>query len=176
MLSHVSGSGGPDDGCIAFLLISGPMSTTTSFRTASGRLAAKYIPLRPPMDSPTSTSGARPRLVHHARNVAERGDRTVDVRRIAIAVATLVERPDVEVRLERDRERVPRVGVPREAVEQQQMRAALAAPVEDAQLETVDGDVALVRPQEVHEAKIPPGRRARGVWQKEPPDAGGRVW
>jgi ATP-binding cassette, subfamily B, bacterial len=27
MLSHVSGSGGPDDGCIAFLLISGPMST-----------------------------------------------------------------------------------------------------------------------------------------------------
>jgi hypothetical protein len=60
MLSHVSGSGGPDAGCIAFLLISGPMSTTTSFRTASARWAVKYMPLRPPMDSPTSTSGARP--------------------------------------------------------------------------------------------------------------------
>ena len=60
MLSHVSGSGDPDDDGIAFLLISGPISTTTSFRTASGRLAAKYMPLRPPMDSPTITSGARP--------------------------------------------------------------------------------------------------------------------
>jgi hypothetical protein len=60
-------------------------------------------------------------------------------------VAALVERPDVEVRLERDRERVPRVGVPREAVEQQEMGASLAAPVEDAQLEAVDSDVALVR-------------------------------
>jgi hypothetical protein len=62
-------------------------------------------------------------------------------------VAALVERPDVEVWLEGDRERVPRVGVSRETVEQQEMRAALAAPVEDAQREAVVGDVALVRPK-----------------------------
>ena len=102
MLSHVSGSGGPDDGCIAFLLISGPMSTMTSFRTASGRLAAKYIPLRPPMDSPTSIERRQAQLVHHAGDVVERDDRAVDLRGIAVAVAALVERADVEVRLERD--------------------------------------------------------------------------
>ena len=60
MLSHVSGSGGPDDGALAFALISGPMSSVTSFCTRSGRFDAKYIPLRPPIESPTSTNEANP--------------------------------------------------------------------------------------------------------------------
>jgi len=34
MLSHVSGSGGPAGACAARLLISGPMSTMTSFWTS----------------------------------------------------------------------------------------------------------------------------------------------
>jgi hypothetical protein len=115
-------------------------------------LGREVHPVAPAHGQPDEHERRQVQLVNDARDVAERGDRAVDVRRVAIAVAALVERPDVEVRLERDGERVPRVGVPREAVEQQEMRAALAAPVENAQLETVDGDVALVRPQEIHEA------------------------
>ena len=49
----------------------------------------------------------------------------------------LVEGVDVEVRLERDAERVPRVRVPREAVQQEQRRSALAAPVEQVEAETL---------------------------------------
>ena len=60
MLSQVSGSGGPAGACPARLLISGPMSTMTSFFTASGRLAAKYMAFRPPIDRPTITSEVRP--------------------------------------------------------------------------------------------------------------------
>jgi hypothetical protein len=40
MLSQNSGSGGPAGACDARALISGPMSTTTSRRTASGRFEA----------------------------------------------------------------------------------------------------------------------------------------
>jgi len=36
------------------------MSTMTSFSTASGRLAAKYMAFRPPIDRPTITSEVRP--------------------------------------------------------------------------------------------------------------------
>ena len=60
MLSQVSGSAGPDDGWLARRLISGPMSTITSFCTASGRLAVKYIALRPPMERPTRMSEVTP--------------------------------------------------------------------------------------------------------------------
>ena len=60
MLSHVGGSGGPDDGALALALTSGPMSTTTSFCTACGRWAVKYIALRPPIESPTITSEVMP--------------------------------------------------------------------------------------------------------------------
>jgi hypothetical protein len=41
MLSHVSGSGGPAGAAAARLLISGPMSTITSFWTTSGRFQVK---------------------------------------------------------------------------------------------------------------------------------------
>jgi hypothetical protein len=36
------------------------MSTTTSFCTRDGCFEVKYIPLRPPIDSPISVSEARP--------------------------------------------------------------------------------------------------------------------
>jgi len=36
------------------------MSTTTSFWTRSGRWEAKYIALRPPIESPTRTHEVRP--------------------------------------------------------------------------------------------------------------------
>ena len=86
--------------------------------------------LRPPIDRPTSTSEVEAELVDDAADVVERDDRVVDVGRIAVAVAALVERVDVEVRLQRDAERVPRVGVSGEAVQEQERRPALAAPVE----------------------------------------------
>ena len=60
MLSQNSGSAGPGGACDARVLITGPMSTITSFRTDSGRLEVKYIAFRPPMESPTTTSGASP--------------------------------------------------------------------------------------------------------------------
>ena len=60
MLSQNSGSGGPAGACAARVLISGPMSTITSFCTDSGRFDVKYIAFRPPMERPTTTSGARP--------------------------------------------------------------------------------------------------------------------
>jgi hypothetical protein len=41
MLSHVAGSGGPAGAAAARLLISGPMSTITSFWTTSGRFDVK---------------------------------------------------------------------------------------------------------------------------------------
>ena len=65
-------------------------------------------------------------------------------------MAALVEGVDVEVRLERDAQRVPRMGVPGEAVQQQERRAALPAPVEAAQPQAVDGQIAVDRPEEVH--------------------------
>jgi hypothetical protein len=45
-------------------------------------------------------------------------------------VTTLVEGVDVEVRLERDAERIPGVSVTGEPVQEQQGGASLAAPVE----------------------------------------------
>ena len=60
MLSQMSGSGGPGGAAAARALISGPMSTITSFCTESGRFEVKYIAFRPPIESPTMTSGARP--------------------------------------------------------------------------------------------------------------------
>jgi hypothetical protein len=59
MLSQASGSGGPGDGAVARALISGPMSTITSRSTTPGRLAVKYIALRPPIDRPMSRSRDR---------------------------------------------------------------------------------------------------------------------
>ena len=68
-----------------------------------------------------------------AGEVIERHDGVVDVGRVAVAVTALVERQDVEVGLERKAQRVPRVRVAREAVEEQERRASLAAPVEEMQ-------------------------------------------
>ena len=47
-------------------------------------------------------------------------------------------------------ERVPGVGVSGEAVEQQEWRAPLAAPVQAVQAQAVDGDIAVGGPEEVH--------------------------
>jgi hypothetical protein len=60
MLSQVSGSGGPAEGWLARRLTSGPMSTMTSFCTASGRLAVKYMAFRPPIERPTRMSEVTP--------------------------------------------------------------------------------------------------------------------
>ena len=57
----------------------------------------------------------------------------------------LVQRVDVEVRLQREAQRVPGVRVAGEAVQQQQRGAALAAPVQGAQAETLDDEVAVER-------------------------------
>ena len=85
-----------------------------------------------------------------AADVVERDGRVVDVGRIAVAVSALVEGEDVKMRLQRDAERVPGVRVPREAVQEEQRRSSLAAPVEQMQLETLDGERAIDRAQEVH--------------------------
>ena len=56
-------------------------------------------------------------------------------------MSALVEGVDVKVRLQRDAEGVPGVRVPGEAVQEEQRRSALAAPVEQVEPETLDGEV-----------------------------------
>ena len=151
MLSHVSGSGGPAEGCAARLLISGPMSTMTSFRTRSGRFDVKYIAVPAAHGEPDERrSGGQAELIHHARDVVEGCDGVVDLGGIAVAVAALVHRVDVEVGLERDAERVPGVRVPGEAVQEEERRAAAAAPVQDVEPQAVDDHVAIDRTKEIH--------------------------
>jgi peptide/nickel transport system substrate-binding protein len=91
-----------------------------------------------------------PELSEDAIEVVECRDRVVDVRGIAVAVSALIERVDVEVGLERDAQGIPRVRVAREAVQEQQRRAAFAAPVEQMQPQTVDREGAIDRAQEIH--------------------------
>jgi hypothetical protein len=115
MLSHVSGSGGPAEGCAARLLISGPMSTMTSFCTRSGRFDVKYMPLRTAHGKPDEHEGRQRELIDHARDVVEGRDGVVDLGGIAVAMAALVHRVHVEVGLEGDAEGVPRVRMAGEA-------------------------------------------------------------
>ena len=56
----------------------------------------------------------------------------------------------MEVGLERDAERVPRMGVPGEAVQEQERRPALASPVEAVQPEVLDAEIPVDGAQEVH--------------------------
>src|SRR5207244_2805146 len=99
---------------------------------------------------PDQRERAQAELLEDTREVAEGAGRVVDVGGIAVAVAARVERHHVEVRLQRDGERVPGVSVAGEAVQQQQRRAAVAAPVQQVQAPSVDGEVALARAQEAH--------------------------
>jgi len=89
-------------------------------------------------------------LVEDPADVVEGGDGVVGVGRVAVTVTALVHGVDVEMRLERDAQRVPRVRVPGEAVQQQQRRAPLTAPVEDVESQAVDGQEAIERAQEIH--------------------------
>ena len=56
----------------------------------------------------------------------------------------------MEVRLERDAERVPRMGVAGEAVQEQERRAALATPVEAVEPEVIHAEVSVDGAQEIH--------------------------
>src|SRR5262249_39689306 len=73
---------------------------------------------------------------------------------IALAVAALVQGVDVEVRLERDAQRVPRVGVPAEAVQEEERGALLSAPVEGVKPPAVDDEGTVERTPEVHGGRI----------------------
>src|SRR5438094_5433869 len=166
MLSHVLGSGGPDEDAVARALISGPMSTTTSFWRRSGRLEAKYIALRPPDRESDEDARGQAKLIDGARDVVEGRGGSMSIGRVAVAVAARVESVDVKVGLQRDAERVPRVRMPREAVEEQEGRATVAAPVQDVKAQPLGLHVQVARPQEVHGVR-PPG------YQKRPDDGGG---
>jgi len=54
------------------------------------------------------------------------------------------------VGLERDAERVPRVRMPGEAVQEEERRAIAAAPVEDVKPQPVDPEMKVQWAQEVH--------------------------
>src|SRR5262249_58034599 len=92
----------------------------------------------------------QPELRDHAADVVEGHDGVVDGGGIAVAVAALVEREDAKVRLQRNGQRVPRVGVAGEAVQQEQRGPALAAPVEEVEPEVLHLEMAVDRAQQVH--------------------------
>ena len=92
----------------------------------------------------------RPELRGDAGEIVEGRDGAVGLGGIALAVAALVQRIDVEVRLERDAQRVPGMRVPGEAVQEEQRRAALPAPVQAVQAQAIDGQIAVGRPEEIH--------------------------
>src|SRR5947209_19305710 len=62
----------------------------------------------------------------------------------------LVEGVDVKVGLQRDAERVPRVRMSGEPVEERERRATVAAPVEGVKPQPVDEHVTVERTQEIH--------------------------
>src|SRR3989475_12816007 len=70
-------------------------------------------------------------LVDDAGDVVEGRDGVVRVGRITVTMTPLVEGVDVKVGLQRDAERVPRVRMSREPVQEQERRATVAAPVDD---------------------------------------------
>jgi hypothetical protein len=65
-------------------------------------------------------------------------------------MTALIHRVDVEVGLEGDAEGVPRVRMPREAVQEQERGAVAAAPIEDVQLQAIDHHLAIHRTKEIH--------------------------
>ena len=68
-------------------------------------------------------------------------------------MAALVDRVHVEMGLQRDAERVPRVRVPREAVQEHERRAVAAAPVQDVEPQAIDDQVTIQRAQEIHRVR-----------------------
>src|SRR5262249_33444752 len=117
---------------------------------AIGALRGEVHAVAPAHGQPHEDEGREAELIDDARDVVERRDGVVDLCGIAVAVAALVHRVDVEVRLERDAEGVPGMRVPRESVEEDERRAIASAPVEHVELEAVDDDVAVDRTEEVH--------------------------
>src|SRR5881628_1904091 len=89
-------------------------------------------------------------LVDDAEDVVEGRDGVVRVGRITVTMTALVEGVDVKVGLQRDAERVPRVRMSREPVQEQERRATVAAPVEDVKPQPVDEHVTAQRTQEIH--------------------------
>src|SRR5262245_61380449 len=104
----------------------------------------------PAHGQPHEDEGRQAELIDHARDVVERRDGVVDLAGIAVAVAALIHRVDVEVWLERDAERVPGMRVPREAMQEQERRAIAPAPVEHVELEAIDDEIAVDRAKEIH--------------------------
>src|SRR5215472_14856008 len=94
----------------------GPDVDDHQFLDAVRPLRSEVHAVAPAHGQPHEDEGRQPKLIDHARDVVERGDGVVDVGGIAVAVAALIHRVDVEVRLERDAERVPGMRVPREAM------------------------------------------------------------
>ena len=57
------------------------------------------------------------------------------------------------MRLERDAEGVPGVGVPREAVQEHEGRAVATAPVQDVEPQAIDNQVMIQRSKEIHRVR-----------------------
>src|SRR5262244_441740 len=117
---------------------------------AIGPLRGEVHAVAPAHGQPHEDKGRQAELIDDSRDVLERRDGVVDLAGIAVAVAALVHRVDVEMRLQRDAERVPGMRVPRESVQEEERGAIAAAPVEHVELEAVDDDVAVDRTEEVH--------------------------
>src|SRR5262245_53736152 len=117
---------------------------------AIGSLRGEVHAVAPAHGQPHEDDGREAELIDDARDVVERRDGVVDLGGIAVAVAALVHRVDVEMWLERDAEGVPGMRVSREAVQEKERRAITAAPVEHVELEAVDDDVTVDRTEEVH--------------------------
>ena len=77
---------------------------------------------------PNQHQGLQSELVDDPADVGEGRDGGVDIRPIAVPVPALVEGVHVEVRLQRDAERIPRVGMTREPVQEEERRTAPCPP------------------------------------------------
>src|SRR3989454_6927563 len=112
MLSHVSGSGGPDTGAVARAHLRADVDDDQlldALRPLGGEVHRVATPHR---ESDENARG-QAELVDDARDVVEGGRGGIGIGRIAVAVAARVESVDVNVGLQRDAERVPRVRMPR---------------------------------------------------------------
>ena len=96
-------------------------------------------------------------MVDKAADVADlRRDRIVAVGRpVGVAVAALVERDAVEIVAQRQAAQIPGMRGQRPAVQKQDRRLSLAAPIQIVHLQLADADVALAGQHDV--AELEPG-------------------
>ena len=111
---------------------------------------------------PTSDEFVEADLVDKAADVADlRRDRIVAVGRpIGVAVAALVERDAVEIVAQRQTAQIPGMRGQRPAVQEQDRRLSLAAPIQIVHLQLAAPDVALAGQHDV--AELEPGADRRG--------------